>query len=44
MRDGRIVEDSAAFDGLELLRQLGPRRSLVAAPRLLGAVRDARRA
>jgi hypothetical protein len=39
---GRIVEDYAAFDGLELLKQLGLRRILIAAPPLLGALRDAR--
>jgi predicted ester cyclase len=41
-QDGRIVEDWSAFDGLELLKQLGPRRSLLAVPRLLAALRDAR--
>jgi hypothetical protein len=39
---GRIVEDYSAFDGLELLKQLGLRRILIAAPLLLGALRDAR--
>lgn len=43
LRDGRIVEDWSGFDSLELLRQLGVLRSLLAAPRLLGAMRDARR-
>jgi predicted ester cyclase len=42
LRDGRIVEDHSAFDSLELLRQLGPWRTLLAAPRLLGALREAR--
>jgi hypothetical protein len=44
LHDGRIVEDYSAFDSLELLKQLGLRRTLVAAPQLLGALRDARRA
>ena len=39
---GRIVEDWSSFDSLELLRGLGVARSLLAAPRLLGALRDAR--
>jgi predicted ester cyclase len=43
LRDGRIVEDWSGFDSLELLRQLGVLRTLLAAPRLLGALRDARR-
>lgn len=43
LRHGRIVEDWAAFDSLELLKQLGLRRTLLAAPRLLGALRGARR-
>jgi predicted ester cyclase len=43
LRDGRIVEDWSGFDSLELLRQLGLLRTLLAAPRLLGAMRDARR-
>ena len=37
LRDGRIVEDWSAFDSLELLRQLGLRRTLLAAPDLLRA-------
>jgi predicted ester cyclase len=41
--DGRIVEDWSALDSLELLRQLGLWRALLAAPRLLRAARDARR-
>ena len=44
LHDGRIVEDYSAFDSLELLKQLGLRRTLMAAPQLLGALRDARRA
>lgn len=44
LRDGRIVEDWASFDGVELLRQLGIRRILLAAPRLLPASRAAKRA
>ena len=44
LRDGRIVEDWSAFDGVELLRQLGLWRTLLAAPRLLGALRAAKRA
>lgn len=43
LRDGRIIEDWTGFDSLELLRQLGLRRTLLAAPRLLGAMRNARR-
>jgi predicted ester cyclase len=39
LRDGRIVEDWSAFDSLELLRQLGLRRALLAAPQLLRAAR-----
>jgi predicted ester cyclase len=39
MKGGRIVEDWSAFDGLELLRQLGIVRTLLAAPRLLRAAR-----
>jgi len=31
-RDGRIVEDRTAFDSLDLLHALGPRRTLQAAP------------
>ena len=42
LRDGRIVEDWASFDGVELLRQLGVWRTLVSAPRLLRALREAR--
>ncbi len=39
--DGRIVEDWSAFDSLELLRQLGLGRTLLSAPRVLRAFRDA---
>jgi predicted ester cyclase len=42
LRDGRIVEDWSGFDSLELLRQLGPVRVLLAAPRMLRALREAR--
>jgi predicted ester cyclase len=42
LRDGRIVEDWSAFDSGELLRGLGLVRTLLAAPRLLAALRDAR--
>ena len=42
LRDGRIVEDYSAFDSLELLKQLGLRRTLLAAPRMLCALRDGR--
>jgi predicted ester cyclase len=39
MHDGHIVEDWTALDSLELLRQLGLLRTLLAAPRLLRATR-----
>lgn len=39
-RDGRILEDYSTFDWLELLRQLGLWRTVLAAPRML---RDGRR-
>lgn len=39
MQDGHIVEDWTALDSLELLRQLGVVRTLLAAPRLLRATR-----
>jgi predicted ester cyclase len=42
LRDGRIVEDWSAFDGLELLRQLGLLRTLLLAPRLLRSARKPR--
>ena len=35
LRDGRIVEDGSAFDGLELLRALGLWRTLLITPGLL---------
>jgi predicted ester cyclase len=44
LRDGRVVEDWSAFDGVELLRQLGVWRTLLSAPRLVGALRAAKRA
>jgi predicted ester cyclase len=37
LRDGRIVEDWSELDSFELLRQLGLRRSLVSAARMLWA-------
>jgi predicted ester cyclase len=43
LRDGRIVEDWSGFDSIELLRQLGLLRTLLAAPRLIRGLRDARR-
>jgi predicted ester cyclase len=42
LRDGRIVEDWTATDGIELLRALGVVRVLRAAPRLLRTLREAR--
>jgi hypothetical protein len=42
LREWWIVEDYSAFHRLERLRQLGLRRTLLAAPRLLKALRDAR--
>lgn len=39
MDEGRIVEDWTALDSLELLRQLGLVRMLLAAPTLLRAIR-----
>jgi predicted ester cyclase len=42
LRDGRIVEDWTGFDSLELVRQLGLIRMLLAAPKLIAAVRSAR--
>jgi predicted ester cyclase len=39
MEAGRIVEDWSALDSLELLRRLGLVRTLLAAPRLLRAMR-----
>jgi predicted ester cyclase len=40
LRDGRIVEDWSATDGLDLLRGLGVVRALLAAPLLLRAQRQ----
>jgi predicted ester cyclase len=42
LRDGRIVEDWSGFDSLELVRQLGLARTVLAAPSLLRALREAR--
>jgi hypothetical protein len=42
LQGGRIAEDWTSFDSLELLRGLGVWRSLLAAPRLVGALREAR--
>jgi predicted ester cyclase len=42
LRDGRIVEDYSAFDSLELLKQLGLWRTVLAAPRMLRSLRDGR--
>jgi hypothetical protein len=39
LKGGRIVEDWSAFDSLELLRQLGLWRTVLAALRLLAASR-----
>jgi hypothetical protein len=39
LREGRIVEDWSATDSLDLLRGLGPVRTLLAAPLLLRAAR-----
>jgi predicted ester cyclase len=36
LREGRIVEDWSAFDGLELLRAIGVWRTLLVAPGLIG--------
>ena len=43
LREGRIVEDWSAFDGIELLRALGIVRTLLAAPRFLGPLRRGQR-
>jgi predicted ester cyclase len=43
LRDGRIVEDWTGFDSLELVRQLGVTRAVLAAPILLRAGRHERR-
>jgi predicted ester cyclase len=42
LENERIVEDWSAFDSLELLRQLGIVRSILATPLMLRARRDAR--
>jgi predicted ester cyclase len=42
LRDARIVGDWSGFDSLEVLRQLGLVRTLLAAPRMLAALRRAR--
>jgi predicted ester cyclase len=41
--DGRIVEDWIGFDSLELVRQLGILRTVLAVPTLLRASRAGRR-
>jgi predicted ester cyclase len=43
LREGRIVEDWTGFDSLDLVRRLGLARTLLAAPRLLRAMRRASR-
>jgi predicted ester cyclase len=43
LHEGRIAEDWSAFDSFELLKQLGLMRTLMLAPRLLRALRSARR-
>jgi hypothetical protein len=42
LRDGRSAEDDSAFDSLELLKQLGLWRTVVAALRMLRALRHRR--
>ncbi|HEU0024266.1 MAG TPA: ester cyclase [Thermoleophilaceae bacterium] len=42
LRDGRIAEDWTALDSLELLRALGLRRTVLAAPGLLRTLRESR--
>jgi predicted ester cyclase len=42
LENGRIAEDWSAFDSLELVRQLGLWRTLLAAPRMVRAMREAR--
>jgi predicted ester cyclase len=42
LRNGRIVEDWTGFDSLELVRQLGVIRTILAAPILLRAARHER--
>lgn len=41
LRDGRIVEDWTGFDSLALIRQLGIVRTILSAPRLIRALREA---
>jgi predicted ester cyclase len=41
LRDGLILEDWSSFDTLELLRALGVMRTVLAAPRMLRALRQA---
>ena len=41
LRDGRIVEDWTGFDSLALIRQLGMVRTILSAPRLIRALREA---
>jgi predicted ester cyclase len=40
LREGRIVEDWSATDGVQLMRSLGVVRAVLAAPRLLRALRE----
>jgi predicted ester cyclase len=42
LENGRIAEDWSAFDSIELIRQLGLWRTLLAAPRMLRAMRTAK--
>jgi predicted ester cyclase len=42
LENGRIAEDWSAFDSIELIRQLGLWRTLLAAPRMLRAMRAAK--
>jgi ketosteroid isomerase-like protein len=42
LENGRIAEDWSAFDSVELVRQLGLWRTLLAAPRMLRAMRAAK--
>jgi predicted ester cyclase len=42
LHDGLIVEDWSSFDTLDLLRALGLTRTLLSAPRMLGALLQAR--
>jgi predicted ester cyclase len=43
LENQRIVEDWSSFDSLELLRQLGLVRALLAAPLILRVLRESRR-